>query len=436
MNYKKAREYMQTISGIGSRPGLTTITELLCRLGNPQDKLKFVHVAGTNGKGSTCAFIANILACSGYKVGCYFSPVVQESEEYIQISNKGPKWAYIEKEQVAKHISIISQISLDMVGEGYDQPTYYEIETAMAMLEFSQQKCEVVVLETLMGGRLDATNVVKNVITCVITSISMDHMNYLGNTVKEIAREKAGIIKKGVPVITDSFLKEVSDVIAEVAMKQKASVTVVNPSCIIEQPNEGGKNLFTYKGQGPYELQLIGSHQQRNAALAIECVRVLQKIGNKISEESIARGLYQTTLFGRFTILKKNPTLVIDGAHNPDAAKVLKDALQQRFKGKKGVFIMGVFADKNYNEILSILGELPCCLITITAPGERGLSSAELKKAAKKYCDQVIDGENLQKALNLACELVPKDGYVLCFGSLSYLGQVQIFADELTCWRE
>ena len=435
MNYLEAREYIQSTTSLGSRPGLTTITELLNRLGNPQAALKFIHVAGTNGKGSTCGFIANILAYSGYKVGRYSSPAVQEFEECIQISISGPQWIYIKKEQVAKQITRIRQASEAMVKDGFDHPTYYEIETAMAMLEFYEQNCEIVVLETLMGGRLDATNVVEMVQACVFTSISMDHMNYLGNTLQEIAREKAGIIKPGVPVILDKLPKEARDVLLEAALSKKSSVTEVDWQKIKQCSKDGEKQAFTYKNEGPFELQLIGGHQQKNATLAIECAKVLQNKGYRITRDAIYSGLNATTLYGRFTILKEQPMLVIDGAHNPDAAKILKDALLQRFMNKKGVFIMGVFADKNYEEILCNIGEIPKCLITITAPGPRGLNSRELEKVAKKYCKQVIDGGTLEHALKLAHTLVTKDEYILCFGSLSYLGQVQKLVEGLTEWR-
>ncbi len=435
MNYAEAREYMMNISSLGSKPGLTTITELMNRLGNPQRKLKFIHVAGTNGKGSTCGFIANILAYSRYKVGRYSSPVVQEYRECIQVSTGEAKWAYIKEEQVAKHITTIKQVSMAMVADGFPQPTYYEVETAMALLEFYEQRCDLIVLETLMGGRLDATNVVEQVLVCVFTSISMDHMQYLGNTLAKIAKEKAGIIKPGVPVVLENFSKEVKDVILEVADDRNAPVTIIDTIQIKQLSKAGERMVFTYKEKGPYEIQLYGNHQLRNATLAIECVEVLLRQGYEITGEAIKKGLFATTLFGRFTILKEQPTLVIDGAHNPDAARILKDALMLQFSGKKGVFIMGVFADKNYDEILSCLGDMSQCLITVTAPGDRGLASSELAKAAKKYCKKVIDAGNLEHALTLATDIVKKDEYILCFGSLSYLGQVPKIANHMKCWK-
>ncbi len=434
MNYAEAREYMMSISSLGSKPGLTTIAELMNRLGNPQRKLKFIHVAGTNGKGSTCGFIANILAYSRYKVGRYSSPVVQEYRECIQVSTNETKWDYIKEEQVAKHIAAIKKVSETMVADGFFQPTYYEVETAMALLEFYEQRCDIIVLETLMGGRLDATNVVEQVLACVLTSISMDHMQYLGNSLTEIAKEKAGIIKPGVPVVLENHSNEVKDVIIEVADALNAPVTIIDAFNIKQLSKTGEKMVFTYKEYGPYELQLYGNHQLRNATLALECVEVLKRQGYEITEEAIKKGLFATALFGRFTILRKQPTLVIDGAHNPDAAKVLKDTLMLQFSGIKGVFIMGVFADKNYEEILSCLGDEPQCLITVTAPGERGLASSELAKVAKKYCKKVIDADNLEHALTLATDIVKKDEYILCFGSLSYLGQVPKIANHMKCW--
>ena len=435
MDYVEARAYMKQVNSLGSKLGLETITELLNRLGRPQDTLQFVHVAGTNGKGSTCAFIVNVLVCSGYKVGRYISPVVQEYEECIQVSRLDKTWAHINIEQVAKHIERIKLASEAMVEEGFSQPTYYEMETAMAFLEFARQKCEVVVLETLMGGRLDATNVVKRVLACVFTSISMDHMEYLGDTLQKIAREKAGIIKPFVPVVVDKDQKEALDVIVEVAGEMKSPVVEMNATDIKQLSYSGEKMVFTYQDKGPYKLQLLGSHQLRNATLAIECCEILKDKGFHIPEEAIEQGLYKTTLFGRFTVLKKNPTLVLDGAHNPAAAKVLKATLSEVFRDRQGVFIMGVYADKNYKEMLLSLGELPKCLITVTAPGPRGLASSELAKVAEKYCKKVIDGDSLDNALKQASDLVSKGDYILCFGSLSYLGQVPKLAELLSCWK-
>lgn len=435
MNYTEARAYMKEVSNLGNKPGLETIRELLRRLGNPQKNLKFIHVAGTNGKGSTCAYIANTLMQAGYKVGRYMSPVVREYEECIQSSDQGKKWCFISQEQVAAHMTVIRKAAEEMVEDGLPMPTIAEMETAMSMLEFVAQACEIVVLETLMGGRLDATNVVNTVVVSVFTAIGMDHMEYLGDTLEKIATEKAGIIKNSVPVVMDPYSNETVEVIEKYARERNTFVTKMEPSLIERISPTGEKMIFSYKGQGPYELELTGEHQIRNACVAIECIHVLRQLGYIIPEEAVRRGLSTTTLFGRFTLLKVQPDLVVDGAHNPMAAGILRDALLDRYGQKKGIFIMGVFGDKEYKEILSIMGDRAKCLIAISAPGPRGLPSGRLAKEANDYCSHVIDGGTLEQALQTAGNIAGKEDYILCFGSLSYLGQIPSLVERMSYWK-
>ncbi len=431
MKYQQAIEYMNQVGKIGSRPDLETIQELLHRLGSPEKDLRVVHVAGTNGKGSSCTFIANILAQSGYQVGRYVSPVVEEFRECIQFVKKGPQTTYITEEQVAKHLSIIRRISEEMVAEGLFHPTYYEIETAMAFLACKEQKCDVVVLETLMGGELDATNVIEHPLATVFTSISLDHMQFLGDTIPKIAMVKAGIMRAGSPVVMDEYPSEVRKVIIKKANEHEATIYELDGRIIrlIKSSIEG--TTFYYNEQGPYEIGMMGNHQVHNAVLAILTCKALQKQGYIIPEKAVIEGLRITRLFGRFSLVNANPDLYVDGAHNPDAVKRLIETLTERMGKRQGIFIMGVFSDKDYEEMLRIIGDLPKVVLTITAPGPRGLKSAALAEAAQKYCNHVVDCETLLRALTVAKDYVFEDDYILCFGSLSYLGQVPTMMQKI-----
>ncbi|HEX3078366.1 MAG TPA: Mur ligase family protein, partial [Lachnospiraceae bacterium] len=314
MNFKEAMLYLDQVSSFGSVLGLETTRELLDRLDNPQDKLKFIHIAGTNGKGSTAAYLANILSKAGYKVGRYISPTILEYCERIQITCGTTR--YIGKEAVARHITRISSIINEMLKQGISHPTPFEIETAMAFLEFVEQNCDIVVLEVGLGGRLDSTNVIQTTVCSVITSISMDHMNILGDTLGKIAYEKAGIIKYGVPVV--SYLQDIeaAKVIEQVCEQQKANLTVVNYNRIVNPIYALAGSTFDYKDYMELRIQLLGEIQIRNAVVAVETIGVLNELGYHISEQSIREGLIDTRWKGRFEVIHEKPLVIIDGAYS------------------------------------------------------------------------------------------------------------------------
>ena len=426
MTYKEALQFIDDSNKYGSKLGLATITELLRRLDNPQDKLKCIHVAGTNGKGSTTAFISSILISEGYLVGRYISPAVFSYRERIQINTDD-----ISEEDICNTIATIKPICEDMVREGFDHPTSFEIETAMAFLYFAGKNVDFAVIEVGLGGRLDATNVIKKPVCCVITSISMDHMQYLGDTLTKITREKAGIMKEGVPAITGNTEPEVQMVLEQICRERNSELILASDRITdIIISTEGTE--FYYK-ERPLKISLLGEYQIQNSVLAIETAQVLRKLGYSISDTAIREGLLRACWSGRLDIIARDPYFMIDGAHNEDAARKLKNSLLKIFQGKRIIFIMGVLADKDYKKILEITAPLASVIITVTPDNIRALASSELAKEAEQYTkEEVIDAQTIQNAVETAYKKAGKDDVILAFGSLSYLGEIRACVKKLT----
>jgi dihydrofolate synthase/folylpolyglutamate synthase len=419
MTYEEAREFIDQSNQYGSVLGLETITNLLDRLGNPQEQLKVIHVAGTNGKGSTTAFITTILTSEGYRVGRYISPAVFAYRERIQISSD-----YITEKGVSDAISVIKPICEAMVRDGLAHPTSFEIETAMAMLYFNWQQVDFAVIEVGLGGRLDATNVIKHPICSVITSISMDHMQFLGDNLDKITREKAGIIKKGAPLVTANKSPEVLSVLEQTCRDIGTSMIVTDSDDAVNIHFSPEGTTFRYLDQ-EYTINLLGRHQIGNAILAIQSVRVLHQSGHPISENAIKNGLLKAKWRGRFEIIGRKPYVIIDGAHNEDAALQLKEAIQLYFADRRIIFIIGIFADKNYRRILEITAPLAEVILAITPNNTRALASSQLAIEAKQYgSGTVIDAGTIQYAMKRAYEEATEEDVIIAFGSLSFLGEL------------
>lgn len=431
MTYEEAREYIEESNKYGNELTLESVTELLSRLGSPQDKVKVIHVAGTNGKGSTTAYLASILATQGYKVGRYISPAVFGYRERIQISVHKDEvedadyvTEYITKQGVSDAIDIIRQTCEAMVKDGWYHPTAFELETAMAFLYFAEQEVDFAVVEVGLGGRLDATNVMRKPVCCVITSISLDHMQYLGDTLAKIAREKAGIIKKSVPVVTCNTEPEIVGVLREVALEQGTGLTIADSGetkLVHFTPEE---TVFEYQGQ-EYKITLLGKHQITNAVLAITAIELLRQQGYPVRIQSVIRGLLRTRWSGRFEIIAKKPYFVIDGAHNEDAAKRLVDSIKEYFTGRRIIYIMGVFADKDYHRILELTAPQANLIITLASNNSRSLPSSLLASEAQKYCSEVIDAKTTEQAVHIAYREAKAEDVILAFGSLSFLGELK-----------
>lgn len=444
MNYQESRDYINKIEKYGSVLGLENIFNLMKRLGNPQDKLRVVHFAGTNGKGSTITYTESIIRMAGYKVGKYTSPAVFNNREVFQIDGE-----YISDRKYAECVTEVKIAADSMIREGLSHPTAFEVETAMAFLYFYKEKCDIVLLETGMGGETDATNVVKKVLCSVITSVSLDHMSFLGNSLEEIAVVKAGIIKEGCPVILSRQGDRVSKSVKQVAKKKHAIVIVPNEPKNV-RVDKDMFTVFDYECEGIVEVEhsgensiekiviadsitfcnirtkMLGVFQPSNAATAIEVTRILENKGFHL-KKSIKAGIQNAKISGRFEAISLSPLFIIDGAHNPGAAEELKQSLEMYFTNRKIAFIMGVLADKNYDKIAEITAPLADSIITITPNNPRALEAEKLCETVRKYNSNVTAATSIESALAKSLIKV-KNGsadMIVAFGSLSFLGEVK-----------
>lgn len=423
MNYEEAMNFIQNTNKFGSILGLDNIRELLERLGNPQDQLKVVHIAGTNGKGSTLAFLAGIFRESGYRAGRYVSPASFSYEERFRIDEEN-----ISKKDLCFYMEKIKNVAEEMVKDGLSHPTMFEIETALSFLYFLDKKVDVVLLETGMGGRLDATNVVKKPIATVIASIGMDHMQFLGDTLEKIASEKAGIIKEGCPVISYDNTKKVNEVIKNKAKQMHARVSFVNSAGIrVLQESLNGESFSYRSSDGRWyekiEIPLLGRHQINNAALALETLNVIKNY-YCISDFQTEDGMRKTIWRGRIEILEREPMVICDGAHNPDGAKSLLSFLQNNFTNRRLIYIMGVLSDKDYEQMVQILAPAAQKIYTVAPDNPRALSSTELCSCVSKYHQNVEERQRLAECLNEVRQKAEKDDVIIICGTLSFQNEL------------
>lgn len=421
MNYAEARVYLDEVSKYGSVLGLENMRELLGRLGNPQDDLKFIHISGTNGKGSVLAYLSTILSGGGYRTGRYISPTLFSYRERIQVDEQK-----IEKESLAHHVTAIAKAIEEMKAENAGNPTAFEVETALAFLYFKEKDCDIVVLETGLGGALDATNIIKTTVMEVIAPISMDHMEFLGDTLEKIAMQKAGIIKPHTAVVSASQEPDAKKVLDHVCKENQCSMYMVDPAQITDVLYDVEEQQFSYKNWKNVKITLAGSYQILNAALALEGVEELRRLGYHLTEEQVRQGLYRAVWRGRFTLLSKNPAVIIDGAHNPGAAKELKHSLDLYFKGKDLYYIFGVFQDKDYQEVIRLTAPLAKHIITVQTPGNpRALPADELKEAVQAVNPSVEAAQSIQEAVKKSLQLAKNEDAIIIFGSLSFLGEAE-----------
>ena len=432
MNEKEAMAFIEETAGYGIVPGLDSIRELCRRLGSPQKDLKFVHIAGTNGKGSVGAYISSVLKAAGFKVGRYISPVIFSYRERIQVNDRN-----ITVKALCQGMERIKDICEEMAEEGLPHPTPFDIETALGFLYFQEKCCDIVVLETGMGGLLDSTNIVENTLVAVFASISRDHMKFLGNTLEEIAAQKAGIIKKDCSVVTICQKEQAQKVISDQAQSLGCPLTVTEPETIKNIRYGLEKQRFDYKNRKKLEISLAGKCQPENAALALDVIDILMEKGFSVSEEAIVRGLAETRWPGRFTVIRKKPYFVVDGAHNEDAAKRLAESIEYYFTNKRIIYIMGVLKDKEYEKIIRLTAPYAEHILTVTSPrNPRALSAMELAREVALVHSQVTVVDSLEEAVEMSTLLAGKDGVIIAFGSLSYLGRLMEIVEEKDAVRK
>ena len=421
MNYTQALQYIEYINTLkGSVLGLDSIRALCDELSNPQDKLKYVHIAGTNGKGSTLAFISTILTESGYKVGRYISPTIREYRERFQINGK-----MISQSLFCEFLEEVKNACDRMIEKGHEHPTVFEIETALSFLYFERKKCDIVVLETGMGGTEDATNIVKTTVLSVIASISMDHMQFLGDTLEKITYKKCGIIKQGVPVVCAKQKEESENVIRKVSKENESSLTIPDSKELTNIKYGLTKQSFKYKGNR-YEIKLAGTWQIENAMLAIEAVNILKENGyKKITLETIKKGLLKTEWPARFQVISKKPLFIIDGAHNEDAAIRLRESIDTYLTDKNKIYIMGMFRDKEVDKVVNTIVKDGLCVFTCQTPNNaRALRSVELAEIVKNYNPRVTCCDSVDEAVEFATSMADENSVIIACGSLAYLGRI------------
>ena len=483
-----AIEYINTPRWLTSRLGLERIRELLDRLGRPQDRLKFVHVAGTNGKGSTCAFTASILAEAGFKTGLFTSPYVETFHERIRVNGRN-----ISDEDLTAATLRVRECAEAMEAEGGEHPTEVELMTAVALVHFAHVGCDIVVLEVGLGGRLDSTNVIAAPEVAAIVSIALDHTNLLGNTLAEIAHEKAGIVKEGSTVVSWPQEPSAMEVVEDAARRAGDKLVVPDFSLLsVGKVTRGAALLtcgtaleheghtpcsdsprfaaelraehavpaqklqasssidahrtpmsqvegtlpmrqFSYRGR-EYATRLLGSYQPSNAAMAIEIAGALRERGWEIPDEAIARGIAETRWPARFEVLDQPagmPTVVIDGGHNPQGAGVLADSLRDVFPDKRPVFLVGILADKDYCSMLRAVAPLASAFVCVTPPNPRALDAADLAEAIRETCGELgaratieVAGD-FDDAASAARKIAGSEGLICAFGSLYSIADVK-----------
>lgn len=419
MTYDEAVEFADSTKKYGSILGLESIRNLMQELGNVQEQLHIIHVAGTNGKGSVCAFLSAALTEAGYRVGRYNSPAVFERREVFRIGE-----TMISKEEYAAVFERVQTACEVLTKRGCPHPTVFEVETAAAFLWFYEKKCDLVLLETGMGGETDATNLITHPVCSVLTSIGMDHMQYLGNTIEEIAKVKAGIIKKGCPVVA---LKQ-GDSVCEV-IKNKAEecgsrcVLVEVPQYMQEAPIWGTTLQDVHYGS--VHTALGGIWQRENLSLALAVLKLLEESGYPITKEAVQSGIAKTIWHGRYEVLQTEPLFIIDGAHNPIAAKRLKETIEKDFTNREIIYIIGVLADKEHEKMLRLLLPEAKAVFTVTPDSPRALDGEILAKEARKYADNIWYVPDIGKAVKMAKETAKESDVILAVGSLSYLKEVK-----------
>ncbi|MCD7747543.1 MAG: bifunctional folylpolyglutamate synthase/dihydrofolate synthase [Firmicutes bacterium] len=417
MTYENALEYIHSINWRGSRPGLSRIRELCRRLDNPQQGLKFIHVAGTNGKGSFCAMLSSVLTASGYKTGLFISPYVTDFTERMSVD--GTPVSHDELAEIIEKIRPLAD-SMD------DPPTEFELITATAFEFFAKKKCDIVVLEVGLGGRLDSTNIINPPVLSVITEISLDHTAILGKTIPEIAREKAGIIKYPSPVLFAGSATDALDVIENVSSSLGCELYTPDYSAIKLKETSVTGSVFDFGDLHDVKIPLAGLYQPRNAAAVIEAARILALHGFGITEDSIRRGLFSTVWHARFELLSREPTVIYDGGHNPQGVTAAVESLSALFPDIKVTALSGVMSDKDYKTTVDIASPKIARVFTVKPNNPRSLGADAYADAFAGAGVDSVSCDSIEAGVALAVADAEKNSRPLyIFGSLYMYADVR-----------
>ncbi|ADG83392.1 bifunctional folylpolyglutamate synthase/dihydrofolate synthase [Thermincola potens] len=424
MNYQEALTYLQDLTKFGFNFGLGRIEELLNRLGNPHKKLKVVHVGGTNGKGSTTAFISGILQAAGYRVGVFTSPHLHSYTERYTINN-----VTISEEAMARYIVFLKPYLDKMVEDGYEHPTEFEVCTALAFQYFYDQKVDYVVLEVGLGGAIDSTNVVVPLVS-VITNVAMDHMDYLGHSIREIAEVKAGIIKLNGLAVTAVQDPEALEVISRTARERNARLIEVykearweiTDSSVWGQTFNLNTSNRTYKN---VRISLLGQHQIVNAVTAIVTVEALETLGVQIGQDAVENGMASVKWPARLEIMQRQPMVIIDGAHNVHGAKSLRNALQEVFSYDKLILVFGMLGDKEREKVVAELAPLAAKVVITRPNSPRAGQWDKVAEEVKKYVNDVRVIEDIHQAVDTAVKIAEPGDLVCITGSLYMVAEAR-----------
>ena len=416
MTYEEALSYIHSICWKGSKLGLDRTRELLGKLDDPQKELKFIHIAGTNGKGSTAAMLSSILEEAGYRVGLYTSPFINRFNERMQVNHQP-----IPDEELAALTEYVRPHADAMA----DSPTEFELITALAMVWFARQKCDIVVLEVGMGGELDSTNIIDVPEAAVIAAMGLDHVKELGPTMADIARAKAGIIKEGGRVVSYGGNPEADEVIAAVCRARNASLCQPDFSAIVPGDFSLEGQTFSYKGWRGLRIPLVGAYQMNNAAVVLETVEVLRQRGWSVSDEAVRQGLADTRWPARFEVLRRDPVFIVDGGHTPHGIRATAESLRLLFPGRKITFVTGVMADKDVEHILGLIVPLADQFFTVRPDNPRAMDAGELAARIEAMGAKATACASVRDGVDRAIQAEGPHGVACALGSLYMSGEVR-----------
>lgn len=410
-------KYLQFDNWEQSEPGLARSSELLSLLGDPQKKLKFVHIAGTNGKGSTAAMLASVLQSAGYRTGLYTSPHLLRFHERMRVNGK---------EIDDKSLIALTNTVRNAAEQMSEMPTGFEIMTAIAFLYFVQEQCDIVSLEVGLGGRMDSTNVIPAPEVCVVANIGLEHTAILGDTVEKIAAEKCGIIKHGAHAVLFGQSEGVENVAREKCAQEGVTLTITAQEKLERISSSLDGQEFKYRGRGPYHLRLLGEYQLLNALTVIDVCNALRSRGwDKLTDEAIDEGLSHAQWPGRLELLRRRPDFIVDGAHNPQCVDALMDSLAALYGDKKLIFLTGVLRDKDWQQMLRRALPLAKAFVVITPPSARALDENELAAWLNAQGVQAVPAKDTDDGVRRALALAGEDDAICSWGSLYFTGEVR-----------
>mgnify|MGYP004633660297 FL=1 len=424
MDWNEAIALLHGANWKHTKIGLERMRDFMHALGDPQEKLRYVHIAGTNGKGSACVMTQSILTAAGFRTGLYISPHLDQFNERISIDGETISDADL------RRLAARVRATAETLGE---EPTDFEMITAMAFCYFEEQHCDLVVLEVGMGGRLDATNVISHPEVCAIMHIGLDHTEFLGDTVEQVAAEKAGILKPGADCVLYYQLPDVMDVVqqrfADVNPDAAARLVTTDPTAFTARARTIDGQVFDYRARQHLRIQLFGNYQMENAMAVLDIIDCLIRRGLGITENAIRAGLAQATWPGRFEVLSREPLLIVDGAHNPNGVEALVDTIRAYFPNQKINFVMGVMKDKDYHTMLRLIAPYAARFITELPDAHRALRPEQLKSEIRAYFDGPVEtADSVTAAVQRAMEIAEgTDVITICFGSLYQVADIRRF---------